>query len=182
MQFKLSALTALLAASASVYADGISGSKVTNILQTLTKGARDLNSSLQSTQDTSSIGQTIISGEQKAIAEKQDAILSLAAEGGRGVTPKDQSAVCQSLLTYFKAEQELLLTIIEKRDIIQFPLETAPIATALDADQEMTDLVSYDVMHKASICSDDVQSHYWVMKGAFTQASVRYTLPTNPFS
>ncbi|KAE8333439.1 hypothetical protein BDV39DRAFT_199164 [Aspergillus sergii] len=180
MQFKLSALTALLAASASVYADGISGSKVTNILKTLTKGARDLNSSLQSTQDTSSVGQTIVSGEQKAMAEKQDAILSLAAEGDRRVTPKDQSAVCQSLLTYFKAEQELLLTIIEKRDIIQFPLGTAPIATALDADQEMTDLVSYDVMRKASICSDDVQNHYWVMKGAFTQASVRYTLPTNP--
>ncbi|KOC16186.1 hypothetical protein AFLA70_95g003130 [Aspergillus flavus AF70] len=99
MQFKLSALTALLAASASVYADSISGSKVTNILDTLTKGARDLNSSLQSTQDASSTGQTILSGEQKAMAEKQDALLSLAAEGDRRVAPKDQSAVCQSLLT-----------------------------------------------------------------------------------
>lgn len=60
MQFKLSALTALLAASVSVYADSISGSKVTNILDTLTKGARDLNSSLQSTQDASSTGQVRI--------------------------------------------------------------------------------------------------------------------------
>ncbi|KAF7625307.1 hypothetical protein F9C07_2283205 [Aspergillus flavus] len=182
MQFKLSALTALLAASASVYADSISGSKVTNILDTLTKGARDLNSSLQSTQDASSTGQTILSGEQKAMAEKQDALLSLAAEGDRRVAPKDQSAVCQSLLTYFKAEQELLLTIIEKREIIQFPLGTAPIATALGADQEMTDAVSYDVMRKASICSDDVKNHHWMTKAAFTQASARYTLPTNPIS
>lgn len=43
--------------------------------------------------------QTILSGEQKAMAEKQDALLSLAAEGDRRVAPKDQSAVCQSLLT-----------------------------------------------------------------------------------
>ena len=57
MQFRLPILAAFLAASASAYAKGISGAEVTKHLESLTNGAKDLNSRLKSNKDSDSTGQ-----------------------------------------------------------------------------------------------------------------------------
>ncbi|KAI9930779.1 hypothetical protein MW887_011536 [Aspergillus wentii] len=72
MRFKISALTALLAASAPVYAQDISGADVVQKLDFLTESARNLSSILLNTQDPAKIGQAILSSKNNLIAAIPD--------------------------------------------------------------------------------------------------------------
>ncbi|OJJ37950.1 hypothetical protein ASPWEDRAFT_171404 [Aspergillus wentii DTO 134E9] len=72
MRFKIFALTALLAASAPVYAQDISGADVVQKLDFLTESARNLSSILLNTQDPAKIGQAILSSKNNLIAAIPD--------------------------------------------------------------------------------------------------------------
>ncbi|KAE8326000.1 hypothetical protein BDV39DRAFT_206389 [Aspergillus sergii] len=110
MQFKISTLTALLAASTSVSAGTISGDQVIEVLDSLTNQVGDLNSKLQSTEDPITLSQELLSSEKDIAALELGEIIINSAEPT--LFPATQLDVCQAIITFIDVDTGFLRFLV----------------------------------------------------------------------
>ncbi|KAE8143370.1 hypothetical protein BDV38DRAFT_277395 [Aspergillus pseudotamarii] len=118
MRFKISALTALLAASTPVYAQDISGTDVIQKLDFLTESARNLSSVLLNTQDPVKIGQAILSSTKDLVAEIPHHS-TLEGLGHILFDDADQSVICNTLRTFHPVNMAFIHILVRKMELLR---------------------------------------------------------------
>ncbi|KAE8346273.1 hypothetical protein BDV24DRAFT_158518 [Aspergillus arachidicola] len=121
MRFNICVLTAFFAASAPVYAQGISRADVIQTLDSLTEEAKNLSSVVTNTDDPSNIGLDILTATNDLVAAIPDNV-SLEGLGHLlfdDVSKDQQLVICDTYLEFHKVNMALLGILLSKSDILR---------------------------------------------------------------
>ncbi|KAJ5651706.1 hypothetical protein N7507_009132 [Penicillium longicatenatum] len=158
MQFKLTFITALFAASA-IAAPTSSGASCSNAavaaLQGATKQVSDLNSSLAGTTTAASLASAIITG----LADNLSTLLNgIVLPCGATLTAQDQHEICNAATTFINTDKTLVSTLSSKADILSGHILTINVLGAINNLETATTNYLRPIINNLPVCGGTVQA------------------------